>query len=74
MRVRYKLPNEFSFHTVCDLSDKEAKKQFEYLKSRPIVIWGELVSEDDDSYMDIVDSFSHDAKTARMMCELGERL
>lgn len=74
MRVRYKLPNEDKFRVECDLSNTEAKRRFEYLKSRPIVIWGELVSEYDGSYMDVIDSFSHDTSTAYMMYELGERL
>lgn len=74
MRVRYKLPNEDRFRVECDLSYAEAKSRFEYLKSRPVVIWGELISEDNDSYMDIIDSFEHDTKTAYMMYELGERL
>lgn len=74
MRVRYKLPYTDNYSTTCDLSDKEAKNLFEYFKSRPIVIWGELISEDEDSYMNIIDSFVHDTKTAYMMYELGEKL
>ena len=43
----------------CDLEDWQAKKLFKSLFSNGLCEWAELVGEDDDNYMDVLDSFDH---------------
>ena len=68
MRVRYEIAGEAPT-AVCDLTDKQALKLFEELKTNALCEWGELVGEDDDNYMDILDSFDN-MKLARMMHQI----
>lgn len=49
-----------SWQAECDMSEKDAIKLFDSLKQEKFCEWAELVSEDDDSYMDIIDSFDNE--------------
>lgn len=56
MRVRYQLAGSGEV-AVCDLSDKAAIKLYADMKRNGECMWGELVGEDDDNYMEVLDSF-----------------
>ena len=63
MRVRYEMADYTGFPTwqaECDLTKKQAKSLYDKLNGNPICVWAELVSEDDDTYMDVLDDFYHD--------------
>lgn len=66
MRVRYQLCGQTWYSTECDLTEKKAKRRFEELKETGLCEWAELVGEDEDNYMEILDSFDH-IKLARMI-------
>ena len=58
MRVRYQMVGG-QVQARCDLEDWQAKKLFKCLFSNGLCEWAELVGEDDDNYMDVLDSFDH---------------
>ena len=66
MRVRYQMAGAASYTAECDLTEKQARKRFDELKADALCEWVELVGEDDENYMDIIDSFEH-IKLARIM-------
>lgn len=68
MRVRYQLYKQSITHwsAECDLTEKQARKRFEELKLSDTCLWAELVGEDDDNYMDILDSFDHTEEVTRI--------
>ena len=70
MRVRYQMAGQMSYTAECDLATRKAKALFNSLKKEPECEWAELVGEDDDDYMDILDSFDHpDADRIHAMME-----
>ena len=64
MRVRYQMVGQDS-HARCDMTSKAARKFYDELSHKGFCEWAELVGEDDDDYMDVLDSFDH-VKIARM--------
>ena len=65
MRVRYQMVGKNAV-AVCDLTEKKARQMYKELSETGFCEWAELVGEDDDNYMDILDSFDH-IKLARML-------
>lgn len=62
MRVRFEMASSTGFPTwqaECDMTDKKAHKLFDKLSNDRFCMWAELVSEDDETYMDVLDSFDH---------------
>lgn len=72
MRVRYKMYGSELYKAECDLSDKQAKKIFKDLQNNPLCLWSELVGEDDDNYMDVIDSYDGDLNLAKNVSMLME--
>ena len=73
MRVRYKMVG-FQPVACCDMGERKARRLFKDLSTKGLCEWAELVGEDDDNYMDILDSFDHSdiARTMyKVMQELG---
>jgi hypothetical protein len=73
MRVRYQMAGQ-EMQAVCDMTEKKAREMFDKLKnygssSKGFCEWAELVGEDDDNYMDILDSFDH-IKQAQMLFKI----
>ena len=68
MRVRYQMVGGQT-QVRCDLEDKQAKKLFGRLFSDGLCEWAELVGEDDDNYMDVLESFDH-IDLARSMAKI----
>ena len=68
MRVRYQFVGS-GYQAKCDMSDKKARKFFDELSRKGLCEWAELVGEDDDNYMEILDSFDH-TKIARAFAEI----
>lgn len=66
MRVRYQMAGTSTWAAECDLTEKQARKRYEELKTNALCEWGELVGEEDDDYMEILEDFDH-IKLARMM-------
>ena len=58
MRVRYQILGHEP-HAECDMTEKSARKLFEELKEKSLCEWAELVGEEDENYMDVLDSFDH---------------
>lgn len=74
MRIRYELyrNGQGTGNIVeCDLTKRQAKKKFKELKNDVRCGWAELVGEEDDNYMDILDSFDH-VSTARELTRLAD--
>ena len=69
MRVRYQMVNQSGWSAECDLSERQAKKRFAELKEHGLCEWVELVGEDEDNYMDVLDSYDK-TKEARMIAEI----
>ena len=70
MRVRYQMAGQMRYTAECDLTTRKAKELFNSLKKGGECEWAELVGEDDDDYMDILDSFDHpDADRIHAMME-----
>ena len=65
MRVRYQLAGS-SEVAICDLSNKEAIKLYCGMKRNGECMWGELVGEDDDNYMDVIESFERIKEAQRL--------
>lgn len=65
MRVRYQLAGSGEV-AVCDLSDKDAIKLYADMKRNGECMWGELVGEDDDNYMDVIESFERIKEAQRL--------
>ena len=62
MRVRYEMAYSTGFPTwqaECDLSNKKARSMFENLRNDKYCVWAELVSEDEDTFMDVLEGFDH---------------
>lgn len=59
MRVRYQLAGEEAYTAECDLTEKAARKRYEECKKNPFCLWAELVGEEDDNYMDVIESFEN---------------
>lgn len=68
MRVRYQMVGE-SVGVRCDMEDWRARKFYKELFSNGRCEWAELVGEDDENYMDILESFDH-IDLARAMAEI----
>lgn len=68
MRVRYQMYGQ-STCAECDMTDKAARKLFDELSHKGLCEWAELVGEDDDNYMEVIDSFDH-IKLARMFASI----
>lgn len=66
MRIRYQMVGNNWYTAECDLSDRKAKNRFKELKEHGLCEWVELVGEDDDNYMEILESYDK-TKTARMI-------
>ena len=66
MRVRYQMVGQSGWSAECDLTEKKARALYEKLKTKGFCEWGELVGEDDDNYMDVLESFDH-IKLARSL-------
>ena len=64
MRVRYQMVGQQAC-AECDMSDRAAKHLYDELSHKGLCEWAELVGEEDNNYMDIIDSFDH-IKVARM--------
>lgn len=65
MRVRYQMVGEAEV-AKCDLSEKKARKLFSELCKDGKCMWGELVGEDDDNYMDVIESFERIKEAQRL--------
>ena len=65
MRVRYQMAGEAEV-VLCDLSNREAKKKYLELQCNGECEWAELVGEDEDDYMEILESFDHIESAKRM--------
>ena len=75
MRVRYEMAYDTgrpTWKAECDLSDKRARSLFEKLRGDKYCMWAELVSEEDNTYMDVLQSFDH--KDARERYETDQML
>ena len=71
MRVRYQYVGR-EYEAECDLTEKRARKRFKQLQEAGTCMWVELVGEDEDDYMEILDSFDK-TKTAKMIASvMGE--
>lgn len=60
MRVRYEMyKNGFGlgYQAKCDLTEKQAKKLFNELKENAVCGWAELVSEEENNYMEVIEEF-----------------
>lgn len=68
MRVRFQFVGHAA-QAECDLTEKKARRRFEELKEAGLCEWAELVGEDEDNYMEILDSFDH-IKLARMLASI----
>ena len=73
MRVRYQYAGQTGWSAECDLSEKKARKRFEELKRDGFCKWVELVGEDDDNYMEILDSYDK-TRTALMIASIMGRI
>ena len=73
MRVRYQMAGDPTYTAVCDLEDKKAQKMYRDLQKNGLCEWGELVGEDDDNYMDILESFEQ-IEMARKLKSVMESL
>lgn len=69
MRVRYQMVGMPQSIAKCDLEDKKAKRLYKDLFGNGRCEWAELVGEDDDNYMDVLESFDH-TMIARTFAEL----
>ena len=68
MRVRYQMVGH-SPDARCDLSKGAARRLFNELSHKGLCEWAELVGEDDDDYMEVIESFDH-IKLARAIYEI----
>lgn len=62
MRVRFEMYDHGQGTGVqceCDLTKRQAKRKFKELSKNGRCAWAELVGEDEDNYMEIIDSFDH---------------
>lgn len=69
MRVRYQMIGSRTYQAECDLTAGKAKALYKKLGENGLCEWAELVGEDDDDYMEIIDSFDH-IKQARMIASI----
>lgn len=60
VRLRYSMVDIPQYQAECDLSEKEARSRFKALKNDKHCAWAELVSEDDETYMDVIDGFDNE--------------
>ena len=58
MRIRYQMAREAGV-AICDLSEKKARQIYSELERDGLCEWAELVGEDDDNYMEVLESFDH---------------
>lgn len=68
MRVRYQMAGQNPVAR-CDMKPGSARKLFNELSHKGFCEWGELVGEDEDDYMEVLDSFDH-IKLARSIYEI----
>lgn len=68
MRVRYQMVGS-GMEVRCDMEDRAARKFYNNLFSNGRCEWAELIGEDDDNYMDVLESFDH-VDLARTMAEI----
>lgn len=74
MRIRYELYRNGQGTgdiVKCDLTDRYAKKLFKELKNDVRCGYAELVGEEEENYMEILDSFDH-VSTARELTRLAD--
>ena len=53
----------------CDMDERKARKLYKNLFSNGMCEWAELVGEDDDNYMEVLDSFDH-IRLARSLAQI----
>ena len=73
MRVRYEMYRNgvgTGWVAECDLTERQARKRFNELKRDGVCGWVELVGEDDDDYMEILDSHCR-IREAQMLSRMG---
>ena len=68
MRVRYQMVGKHP-EVRCDMSNGSARRLFNELSHKGLCEWAELVGEDDEDYMEVLDSFDH-IKLARSIYEI----
>ncbi len=68
MRVRYQMVGS-DVVAKCDMEDRKARRLYKDLFSNGLCEWAELVGEDDDNYMDVLESFDH-IDLARSMAKI----
>lgn len=73
MRVRFQYPEE-SYQAICDLTEKKARRIFEELKTDLLCSWAELVGEDDEDYMEVLDSFDNEQRAAILHRTFGDMI
>ena len=66
MRVRYEMAEEGSYTAECDLSNANARKLYEGVKRNGECMWGELVGEDEENYMDVLEQFDRTEEAIRV--------
>ena len=69
MRVRYEIAGRGGYEAKCDLTERQARKLFNELKTDGLCEWAELVGEDDDNYMEIIEYYDN-FKNARAMKDM----
>lgn len=57
MKVKYSYFGDEGYVALCGLSEERARQMYEDVKNNRSCQWGELISEDIDSFGDILDSF-----------------
>jgi len=72
MRVRYQMYGS-DVQARCDMTPVLAKRFFKDLRHDGLCKWAELVGEDDDDYMEVLDSFDK-TKLAVSMGDLMKEL
>ena len=66
MRVRYQMVNQSGWSAECDLPLKKAKQRYNELKENGWCMWCELIGEEEENYMDVLESFDK-SKEAQMI-------
>lgn len=58
MRVRYQMVGR-DIQAKCDMEEWMARKFYKNMFSNGLCKWAELVGEEDNNYMDVLESFDH---------------
>ena len=73
MRVRYQMVDG-SPMSRCDLTEPDARRLYKNLFSNGLCMWAELVGEEEDNYMDVLESFDHEVLARSMEKSISEIL